>query len=659
MRGKTTPVCLLVLAFAAAARLSAADARGAYLEGTRAQASEDYAGAVERYKEALAQNPAYLEATVGLAEAFFLLEEYDEANRFMARARLLDRNNLDLAVLEGRIRIGQGNVAAARTLFQGVLSVQPNNLEARLGIAEADIAEGRTRDAVSEYSRTLRLAPESRKALLSLAMLSDELGDSAGAARYYELSLKNWSSDPQVQLAAAGWYAGAGDLASAEKHAKIALSLSPSLDRARIQLGQIFLRQGRPAEAVGVLREVVASSRDNPLAWYALGTAYRQSGDAAKAISSFASGLSVRPEDEIARIARENTALDSLPLGDAERTKAAAFHLAQGKALEERNYLERALGEYRRALVLDPTASEARVAYARVYKRFGFPGKYLSELQVLARLGSKDPLVLDEVEALASERADTVSRLWGYDQYNLERRRYTIPVFTLPARNRFLHPLADEDLARSFAFQAARFDSIAVPEGRSSVAGFDEAFRGARGSGSDYFVVLGLDESERSFTATADLYLSRTGARIGSFAVFRTGNDRIRDSFQKICEQIATLLPARGTLLVRKFDQGLVDIGTFQGLKKGDVLVIVRGGSIRLDAEKPGLAYDEKDVVGDFTVTNPDEGVAEGVVAQRGYFDYVNPGDEVTYPVRSSAKPEVPAAQKTGNILSRLFRIGG
>ena len=38
--------------------------------------------------------------------------------------------------------------------------------------------------------------------------------------------------------------------------------------------------------------------------------------------------------------------------------------------------------------------------------------------------------------------------------------------------------------------------------------------------------------------------------------------------------------------------------------------------------------------MGDFKVTGADEGVAEGTVTGRGYFDYVNPGDQVIYPVK-------------------------
>lgn len=636
----------------------AADARGAYLEGAAAEGREDYALAVEKYKEALSLNPAYLEPMVGLAESFFQMEEYDEASTWISKARAFDRSNPDLAVLEGRIRIGQGDVPAARALFSGVLQSQPNNVEARLGTAEADIADGKPQTALGQYVQTLKLAPESTRAILSLAMLSDESGDTAKAGSYYELALKGHSSDPQVQLAAAAWYASTGNFPIAEKHAQIALSLKTGLDRARILLGGIYLQTARYADAISVLRDVVTANRDNALAWYSLGLAYRRSGDAAKAISSYASALTARADDEVARIGQEAAAVESLPMDDPQRHAMGAFHYAQGKAFEERAFLEKALAEYRRALILDPTASAARVGFARIYKSLGFPAKYQSELQVLAKLGSKDTFVSDEIERVASALSESVSRSWGYDQYNLDRSRYAIPVYTLTAKNRLVHPLASEDVAKYFSSLLGRYDSISAPDAPPVVSGFDQAFRAARAAGYDYFILLSIDEADRSFSATVDLYLGRTGGRIASFAAFRTGNDRVRDSLMKLASQLAALLPPRGTLLVRRFGQGAIDLGSFQGLKNGDALVIVRKGGVRLRSDGPGLAYDDRDIIGDFKVTGLDEAVSEGSVTARGYFDYVNAGDQVVYPLQKATPPTVGAAQRSGNILARLFRIG-
>jgi tetratricopeptide (TPR) repeat protein len=636
--------------------LFAADARSSYRSGAAAQAAEDYPLAVERYIAALAANPAYLEPMTGLAESFFLMEEYDEALRWVTEALKYDRDNTTLAVLQARVLIGLGRPADARRRLQPVLALLPNDLEARLALAECDIAEGKSKSALAEYARTLHLAPESRTALLSLALLSESTGDAAAAARYYELALRSHPSDPEVRLAAAAWESGRGRLAAAETHARTALSLAPSMTRARVTLGGILLGRGAPVDAAAVLREVVAVERDDPTAWYTLGQAYRAAGDPARAMAAFASGVTASPGDELCRLGQENTAIESLKLDDPARRRAAAFHLEQGRLLEGRNAPEQALAEYRRALILDPTGAVARAAYAGVFRGMGFPAKYLSELRVIASLGSADARVSDEIEALSSLLGDSLSNSWGYDQYNVARVRYVVPVFTIPSANRLRHPSADEDLARLFAAMLTRVDSVSVPDAGRIAGSFDQAFRAARESGSDWFVVLGLEESSRSFSTVADLHLSRTGARMARFPVFRTGNDRVRDSFLRACTDIAARLPLRGTLIAREVDRGLVDLGSFQGVKKGDTLLVVRKGAVKLSNAGIALAWEQGDVLGRLELTAVDEGVAEGTIARQGWFDTVNVSDQVLVD-RPAASPAPAAAPAPAGLLARLWGV--
>ena len=57
----------------------------------------------------------------------------------------------------------------------------------------------------------------------------------------------------------------------------------------------------------------------------------------------------------------------------------------------------------------------------------------------------------------------------------------------------------------------------------------------------------------------------------------------------KLASQVAELLQPRGTLLTRRFGQGVIDLGSFQGVKKDDGLVIVRKGGVRLRSDGPAF----------------------------------------------------------------------
>ena len=648
----------IALLAAATGRLAAADARSTYQLGLQAQAAGDWAAAIERYRAALAVNPAYLEAAAGLAETLLAREEYEEAAKWAARARQLDKESPALAALEGRIKLGAGDTAGARALFTAVLKTRPNDLEARFGLAEADVAEGRTRSALDRYTAALAIAPGSRRGLLSLAILSESTGDPTGADRAIELALRSYAGDAGVQLAASDLYAGRGRWDIAERHARAALAAAPGSAAARRSLATVLIAQRRHEEAAGLLREVVARDRGDALAWYTLGRASLLMSDPAKALAAFGSALAAAPDDETARIVQEYAAIDALKVEDAERAKLAQIHRDAGAALEATSALEKALAEYRRSLLLEPASRDGRVGFARVNRSMGFPGKQLSELSVLVALGTRDAAVLDVVEGLQAELDDTVSRRWGVDQYAIERLRHLVAVSTIGGVSPLRHPLAAADLARAFRDTLTRHDAIAVTNGAVMATGFDAAFRAASAAGADYFLVIGMEESERTFASTATLYLARTGAAVASYSAFRTGNDRVRDAFLRIGSQLASALPARGTLLRRSNDRGLIDLGTRQGISVGTKLAIVKKGRVRLAADAPGTAWEEADVVGELTVTAVDEAVSEGTIARHGTFDLVNAGDEIALARTAPIAPPPAAAPRPG-LLARLRALFG
>ena len=184
MNGKTWAVtvfvCALLACPPAAVRAFAADARSAYLAGAAAQGVEDYELAIERYKEALSLNPAYLEPMIGLVAVLHAPGGIRRGVRFVGHGAEATTATIPTSRCSRDGSASAREISPPRGPFSRPCSQrQPNNVEARLGMAEAEVAEGRPKNALSQYAQTLTLAPESTRAVLSLAMLSQETGDDA------------------------------------------------------------------------------------------------------------------------------------------------------------------------------------------------------------------------------------------------------------------------------------------------------------------------------------------------------------------------------------------------------------------------------------------------------------------------------------------------
>jgi tetratricopeptide (TPR) repeat protein len=651
---------ILCILSAAAAVAQENPARGLLRQAQDRQLSGDTLGAIEQYRAALAANPDFGEAEAGLAECFFRLEEYEEALPHVLRARRYDQANLALAVLEGRVRIGLGEMDKARSLFEGVLAREKNNLEAQFALAELDIATGRERNAAQKYLDSLRIRPDSQQALLALAVLNESRGEAREAQKYLETALRFHADDPRVRYAAARFALQQGEPARADSHLQAALAVHPGFVEARLLLAQVLMEQQRAAEAAQTMRDLLSEHRDLPMAWYLLGLAQERAGDLAQAVSSLVSAARLAPEDELARLALENLALAKLEIKDESRRKLALPHLERGRRFEERNLLEKALAEYRRCLRLDPESRDGRLAYAGVYRLLGYPAKYRLELQVLRRLGYQDAAVTDGIEIVDSQLLDTVAADWGLDQYALERRGYTLAAFWIRRQLPELHYDAGRDLVEYLKDQLRRFDTIVVPDAEPLAQSFEDAFRRARSLGADYFLMLRFEESERSFSAELEQYLARTGTRVASYRAFRTGNDRVQECLGLLTAQLEERLPAWGRLVTREFDTGVVDLGTLDGIKAEDELVVVKRGKVRLRNDGVGLAMDEKDIVGGFRVVRPDERISEGLLSRRSFFDLINPGDELVYQQAPAAPaPSQPEEAGAGGLLRRIYRLLG
>ncbi len=641
-------VAALLLALAAAVASAQAPAGGEavrlYEEGLARQLAEDYTGAVDSYRASLRANPAYVLPMVGLAESFHALGEQDEALKWVTEARRGDRRSLELASLEARVRAAMGDLAAARTLLRSVLAEAPNDVQARIALAEVESADGNRREAALQLEQAVAVAPDNAEALLDLSQAYDALGQPERADPYLRRAVDRYSEDPRIHLAAGRALLDRGDLAGARRSLERALAIRPAYAEAKVALAEVALASGRPRDAADAAKQALASSdaRVRNAARYLAAVAAERLPDAAEALRNFAEAIRLAPEDEAARIAAENLALRDPRVNESFRRELARYHFREGQRLEARNMLPLALLELRRALRLDPELRDARVAYADVYRLRGFPIRSLNELVLLRDFyGVRDTTVTDQIEEGCSSLADTPASRWTErlgtlkgcdtvaDQYALARSPVKLAVFTIAPDNRETHYGSGPELAEYSRDLLQRYDHLQVVESPLGVAGAEAAHAAARAAGSDYYVVYAFEEQERSLRASAALRLTRTGERLASVSQLRTGNNRVRDALSRLGEQVAELVPLRGTIVAREFDQALVDLGSWHGLAKDAKLVIVRRGGLGTDASRPGWTYRDQDVVGEIDVTAVDEKVSEGTIRPKSFFDLVNPGDFV------------------------------
>ena len=636
----TLSLCMaLCMTFSAAAESKTA--LSLYNRAYQFQQREDYYSAIESYREALQINPQYGDAWYNLALCTFHLGEYDLAVKYADTAEKYSRNLSEIQNLKGMSLISLGKIEEARIVFNGVLSKYPNDVNARFGLAEIDLYSGKTSSAEKRYTDALKRDTTNRKALLSLALVAADQGNDAAAERYVNQALEYHSGEAEVHYLASYLAAKRGDIKVAEKRARSAVQIKGDYDKAYELLADILFSQGRYAEVIDICDFRIGRNRNLPVAWYVKGLSEERLGQYEDAIETFNTGLSIDPLDEIMRLALEQLVNDTLDIEDPRRPGWAKFHVSKATDFKRAYDGPSERYEYQRALSIDPLNSNARQSFANMLQRDGFNELYLHQLKFIrdnssypvkkstekksAQLRKND----DTIEGLESMLRNNLAHKYNLDPFYLDKSRWKLGVYFQRAPVQLIHSDAEEIVANAVRdlFNGVAVTTVDVKS--DGVEGFAEAYRLARTTGRDYFLIISVDETDRSFSLNASMYSARTGTKTTDIKVYRTGNDRVARSTRRLRQAVLDILPIRGKVLYNSASLVMADLGKSDGIVKGAVFDVVKKDKVITADTGAGVYYNESDILGTFTVTKVDEEICEGNYKKRGFYDNLNVGDNL------------------------------
>jgi tetratricopeptide (TPR) repeat protein len=604
---------------------------------------EDWYSALESFLDCVRLNPAHAEANAAIAECYYELAEFDEALVWVRKARALARGNMSVANLEIFTLIALGRLDAAAALISDVLAREPYNREALFAAGELDIARGRPSEALLRYREAVRRYPDDRRLLISLALVSGSLGDRDTAVSYINRALQQHPDDYRVFYYAAYTYAQNNMTTDAIRYAEQALFYKSDHGPSRLLLANLRYRNSQFDEADRLADAAITADRQNMGAWYLKGLSLVRMGRSGDAITVLSNALTVNEEDEFVRAVLEETLISSTALEDPRRSRWAAWHFSRAKDYRSRNLTSQALFEYRRGLRLYPFAGERR-EYAELLRLHGYPARYLEELRFLQDQGKADPVINDAVEAYQALLSNALFRRWQVNPIDLAERHWKVAVFSLADQGSLFH--ADSDAAAASLIREILIHdrNIQPVNLQSRQVSFSQAFRLAREERADYFMVISVKENERDISLKGELFVGRTGAAAGTFSTYRTGTGRLRNAVLGITEQLSGALPFRGRLLIRRQGQALINKGKADGVQAGVVYDVVKKGAPQTANEGIALLYSADELVGKLRIDTVDDEIADGTLSRNGFFDRIEPGDEIILQPEKNAKPSAETA---------------
>jgi len=554
--------------------LAAAQQRNAlsyYEEATALTERREFLLAVDAYRMALQKNPDYLDALLGLGEALNqtgaareALEIFDDVYaRYPAEVRaIVGRANAHYQL---------GNLQQALDDYELAEKTEANLTEARYGIAQVYEAMGKDEWAQRAVKSLLKSDPYHYETLLLSARLlvRKRRLDEAESVLRKAINSQQELAPGYLEYGKLFYqrYLQTGDstlIGDAREQLDRAILIQPSLYEAYVVGAGFDLMQNDFMAAGDKLTQAKYHAPSNVSILYNLAYVCERLGDIAQAEGLYNSALSVFPDMPLLIGKYENHLVDNeYRFGNPARKKYSDYHFELYKKYSQDNMPDYALMHLRLALLLDPLAIEARRELADYYKILGYNSFFISQLKNIERMEPSQKN-RDELNRAVIERRDQLYSREGYALTDPPRdvvRIAIMPFESIP--DPFSYYDAGSVMAKNLLFALDQY-------GRHQ-SNYTET-RPSAGDSNAEFILTGEMDYNPSHVEVRYTLRDMKGSELAAFTLYESGKDYLNRINYRAAARIYKALPVRGKILKESAGEVVVNVGSWDGLKAGDLL---------------------------------------------------------------------------------------
>jgi len=633
-----------------------------YQKGLKYEQQNDLYSALFAYKNAVNLNPYFVDTKIALARIYYKLGDYKKSKNILIDTLKQEQKNIEALNMLGNVEIALNDLPEAEKAFNRAISLDPTNIESQYGFANLSRLEGKYKEAIERYKKILKIYPNDSKSYIYIGDIYMELGKYTRAGGFYRnaVSLDNQSSYTHVKLA--NYYYKIGKIKSiTDKNlsksyfkagideAKTTLEIEPKNREALNILGDIYIFKKDYAKALKYYQQLLKLQPNNNLLLYTIGYCHETIGNLEKAKEYYYKALAIRRDDEINRFRLEEVVKNiyKTDLKNSLRKELSDYHHNKGKYFFNKNYLEKAFYQFKRAIQLDPLNPKKRLSFAEIFKIEKYYERYLYELKNILRdtldINTQD--LNDRIEILENIISKGFPARWSIKQYIEDKdspyyvpksyTKITILNYSSIKNDKIIHkylPKTLKEYLEYFLYNCPKIKLIEVNKNTlDEINSQNEALKVAQSVNTDFYTTESVIEDKDSIKIEIQLRSSLNGELIKKFTAYSTGNNKLFNSLYSLSENINNSIPLHGIIVRIEGNRILLNIGRRHGVKENMNFLIIRKGDYKPNQNYNVSTIQENSIVGTLTITNVGELVSEGIYQFKGIFNKVNEYDSVVY----------------------------
>ncbi|MDP9267971.1 MAG: tetratricopeptide repeat protein [Acidobacteriota bacterium] len=255
-----------------------------------------YRSAAASFYRAATWDPAFPGAQASLGMARFQAGEHALAIEPLRRALASDPGNRDLARLLALSCFQIQSYACAAELLANDAAVE-NDASLQYALGVSLVKSGEPKRAADVFARLLARNGDSAPLYVLLGDAHAQQGDFDGAIAQYVHALRLDARVPGAHFSSGVIELRRGHLAEAEHHFRAELSAHPDDNRARYHLAYTLSLEGKRAEALPLVRDVLKRTPAFFDGRYLLGQMLLEEGDAAGAVEQLEASVRLAPKE--------------------------------------------------------------------------------------------------------------------------------------------------------------------------------------------------------------------------------------------------------------------------------------------------------------------------------------------------------------------------